>query len=209
MHRLPSLFKKISRIVGVRPSSCPLNEVKACAVSSNGSFKYRFRMFHNNAHKSVLVSKWSQQFQIVSIAVRLHFLASLFSKCSLKFHIVSDALRMHPLLHLFSKFLCSSKLFQTSSECTLYYCDVLILKSISFVHVFGFLFKSNLPYFNTSDRDLTVFEADQFIYFIRLVAMFHFTIHVFKIIRWGRHNTSCPPNTKSISVPASNSTSFD
>ena len=31
--------------------------------------------------------------------------------------------------------------------------------------------KSNLPYFNTSDRDLTVFEADQFIYFIRLVTM--------------------------------------
>jgi len=30
---------------------------------------------------------------------------------------------------------------------------------------------SNLPYFNTSDRDLTVFEADQFINFIRLIAM--------------------------------------
>ena len=33
------------------------------------------------------------------------------------------------------------------------------------------LFKSNLPYFNTLGRYLTVFEADQFIYFIRLVAM--------------------------------------
>ena len=32
-------------------------------------------------------------------------------------------------------------------------------------------FKSNLPYYNMSDRDLTVFEADQFIYFIRLAAM--------------------------------------
>jgi len=51
------------------------------------------------------------------------------------------------------------------------YCDVPILKSNSFVHVSGFLFKSNLPYFNMSDKDLTVFEADQFIYFIRLVAM--------------------------------------
>jgi len=30
---------------------------------------------------------------------------------------------------------------------------------------------SNRPYFNTSDIDLTVFEADQFIYFIRSVAM--------------------------------------
>ena len=33
------------------------------------------------------------------------------------------------------------------------------------------LFKSNFPYFNSPGRDLTVFEADQFIYFIRLVAM--------------------------------------
>ena len=32
-------------------------------------------------------------------------------------------------------------------------------------------YKSNLPYFNTLGRDLTVFEEDQFIYFIRLVAM--------------------------------------
>ena len=33
------------------------------------------------------------------------------------------------------------------------------------------LFKSNISYFNTLCRDLTVFETDQFIYFIRLVAM--------------------------------------
>ena len=39
------------------------------------------------------------------------------------------------------------------------------------MHVLGVFLKSNLPYFNTSDRDLTVLEADQFIYFIRLVAI--------------------------------------
>ena len=33
------------------------------------------------------------------------------------------------------------------------------------------LFKSNISYFNTLCRDLTVFETDQFIYFIRLVAI--------------------------------------
>jgi len=33
------------------------------------------------------------------------------------------------------------------------------------------LFKSNLPYFNTVGRDLTVFEPDPFIYFIRLVVI--------------------------------------
>ena len=32
-------------------------------------------------------------------------------------------------------------------------------------------FKSNLPYLNTLGKDLTVFEADPFIYSIRLVAM--------------------------------------
>ena len=37
--------------------------------------------------------------------------------------------------------------------------------------MFYAFFKSNLPYFNTSDRDLTFFEADPFIYFTMLVAM--------------------------------------
>ena len=33
------------------------------------------------------------------------------------------------------------------------------------------LFKSYLPYFKTLGRDVTVFDTDPFIYFIRLVAM--------------------------------------
>jgi len=33
------------------------------------------------------------------------------------------------------------------------------------------MFEAFYEYYNTSDRDLTVFEADQFIYFIRLVAL--------------------------------------
>jgi len=33
------------------------------------------------------------------------------------------------------------------------------------------LLKNNLSYFNTLGRDLTNFEADQFIYYIKLVAM--------------------------------------
>ena len=33
------------------------------------------------------------------------------------------------------------------------------------------LFKSNIPYVNTLGRDLTVFNTDPFIYFIRFVAM--------------------------------------
>ena len=33
------------------------------------------------------------------------------------------------------------------------------------------LFKSNLPYFNTLGRDVTVFDTDPFSYCIRLVAM--------------------------------------
>ena len=39
------------------------------------------------------------------------------------------------------------------------------------MHVLGGFFKSNLPYFNTLGRDLTVFEADQFAYFIMLVVI--------------------------------------
>ena len=37
--------------------------------------------------------------------------------------------------------------------------------------MFYAFFKSNLPYFNTSDRYLTFVEADPFIYFTMLVAM--------------------------------------
>ena len=57
MHQFPSLFFLKNRIAGGSPTSRPLNEVKACAVSSHGSFKYRFRMCHNNARESVIVSK--------------------------------------------------------------------------------------------------------------------------------------------------------
>ena len=37
--------------------------------------------------------------------------------------------------------------------------------------------KSNLPYFNPSDRDLTVFEADPFIYFIRTELVFRLFVY--------------------------------
>ena len=36
------IFQKKARIAVARPTSHPLNDVKACAVSPHGSFKYRF-----------------------------------------------------------------------------------------------------------------------------------------------------------------------
>jgi len=57
MHQIPSLFATPPglRVRGLL--NAPLNEVKTCAVSFHVSFKYRFRMCHNNARESVLVSK--------------------------------------------------------------------------------------------------------------------------------------------------------
>ena len=104
--RRPAYF----RIAGDLPTSRLLNEVKACAGTSHGSFKYRFRMCHNNARESVLVSKWSLQFQIVSNTAKIffflcsfkyrqmhHLLSSLLSKFSLQFQIVSNSVRIHAL----------------------------------------------------------------------------------------------------------------
>jgi len=82
-------------------------------------FKYRFRMCHN-ARESVLVSKFPQHFQIVLNTVRIHHLLPLFSFSSLQFQIVSNTVRMHHLPSLFHFILCSSKLFQIPSECTIY-----------------------------------------------------------------------------------------
>ena len=63
----------------------------------NKCFKKR-----QNARESVIVSKLSPEFQIVSNTVRMHHIPSLFSFYSLQFQIISNTVRMHHLPSLFS-----------------------------------------------------------------------------------------------------------
>ena len=121
------IFKKIQDL-RAQPTSRPLNEVKACAVPSHGSFKYRFRMCHNNACESVLASKSFVQFQIVSNAVRMHHLASqlFYLFCSFQLFQIPSECTLH--CPCFRNFLCSSKSFQIVQEYMLYLVIDLSLK---------------------------------------------------------------------------------
>ena len=78
-------------------------------------FKYR-----QNAPFIVLVFRMFSAFQIVSMAVRMHHLASLFSKLSLQFQIVSMPSECTLQRPCFQNYLCNSKLSQIPSESTLY-----------------------------------------------------------------------------------------
>ena len=100
MHHLPSLFSKCSRYfqnivsnsVIMRQSTSLFSKVPGLRAAyfthpwwsqnmcclSHCSFKYRFKKCHNTC-ESVLVSKWSLQFRIVSNTVIMQHLSSLLS----------------------------------------------------------------------------------------------------------------------------------
>ena len=89
---------------------------KHVLLFSHTYFKYRFRMCHK-AHKRVLVSNWSLQFQIVSNAP---FTVPVFKFLSVVPNCLKKTLEW--ILHrpCFQNYLYNSKLFQMPSESTIY-----------------------------------------------------------------------------------------
>ena len=131
-----------------------------------------------NAPFSVLVFK---SVSAVSNAIRMHHLLSLFSKLCLQFQIVSNAVRMYHLLSLFSK-LCLP--FQMPPECTIYRpCFQTFRCSSNSFQILSWCKNTRSILFLTFQISIS-----------NSVRMFHYTVNVFKIMRWGRPT---PHNTKS------------
>jgi len=142
MHQSTSLFsKKKSGIASARPSSHPLNEVKASAIFF--IFFYLIAVSNIVSECVIMHAKAtlfqndlcsSKSLQIASEVTIYRLLFFFFhcssksfeiqSKCtisniSLKFQIVSNTVRMHHLSSLFLECSLHFKLFQWPSECTI------------------------------------------------------------------------------------------
>ena len=110
---------------------------------------------------------------------------------------------MNPLLSLLSIFLCSTKSFQMSSECTFH--RFTVFKSISVIIPNCFKYRQKAPFTLNSQN----FNSFQILYEYTLhlvfdlslkfqngisksVRMYHFTVHGININRWDRPPTSHP-----------------
>ena len=109
-------------------------------------------------------------------------------------NIVSECVTiMHAKVSLCQNDICSSKSFQITSKCTIWRpCFQNVLCSSK-----SFQIPSECTLYLVLDLSLK-FQIS----ISNSVRMFHFTVHVFKIIRWGRPTTSRPLTQNPRPVPA-------